>query len=87
MTSHDEQSMRNTADIARIGAELKGAVDKMNEAADRLEKNQTLLQEHLDALRSEVQHYKGIVGGIAFVFSGMFTVLVAFKGWLFGADR
>jgi prophage DNA circulation protein len=79
-----EQELANARELARLGAELTSASEKMTEAAERLEKQQHTLAGQMEQLQREVQHYKGIVGGVAFVFSGMFTVLVAFKSWIFG---
>jgi hypothetical protein len=81
-----EHELANARELARLGAELASASARMTEAAERLEKQQSTLATQMEQLQRDVTHYKGIVGGVAFVFSGMFTVLVAFKGWLFG-DR
>jgi multidrug resistance efflux pump len=81
-----EHELANARELARLGAELAAASARMTEAAERLEEQQGVLAGQMSQLQREVQHYKGIVGGVAFVFSGMFAVLVAFKGWLFG-DR
>lgn len=81
------QELQNAKDIGMLSVRLEAAVDRLTETAERLEKSQSNTDEQVEQLRREVVHYKGIVGGITFVLSGMFTLLVAFKSWIFNGDR
>ena len=81
------QELQNAKDIGMLSVRLEAAVDRLTETAERLEKSQSNTDEQVEQLRREVVHYKGIVGGIAFVLSGMFTLLVAFKSWIFNDAR
>lgn len=83
MTTDMNQELQNAKDIGMLSVRVQHAVDRLTETAERLEKSQANTDKQVEELRREVVHYKGIVGGIAFVLSGMFTVLVAFKSWIF----
>jgi hypothetical protein len=39
------------------------------------------MMELMQAMRREIVHYKGVIGGIALVFSGVGVVLGLIKGW------
>lgn len=42
------------------------------------------LKDSLSALKTEITHYKGIIGGITLVISGLFALVAIAKGWIFG---
>ena len=45
---------------------------------------QSELKAAISSLKMEMTHYKGLVGGITLVISGLFAVVAIAKGWIFG---
>lgn len=54
--------------------------------ADQVASNEKILAE-LQAIRAELTRYKGFIGGISFVVSGVVVVIGLAKGWLLGVGR
>lgn len=90
MTRHDEghwdgSDRRNDASSERL-ARLEVLFSNLDHKFEtelveaRAERKEML--ELMREVKGEMGHYKGVVGGIALVFSGIAVVLGILKGWL-----
>lgn len=74
--------------IAVLRANLGRAIDDVRDLAAEMKEERVEFRRAVDDLRSEMTRYKGFVGGIAFVLSGVVAALgiaiSAFKGWIWG---
>lgn len=61
------------------------AVLEMQVAAQNAS-NEKILKE-LQGIRAELTRYKGFIGGISFVISGVVVVVGLAKGWILGVGR
>lgn len=64
----------------RIGNTLK----RLETVADEMKTDRAEFHSAVADLKSEITRYKGFVGGIAFILSGVVTAIGLFKGWAFG---
>lgn len=72
-------------------ADIAVVVSRLDRMHEDLMDWQRESREHREALRAEIEsmqremaRYKGLLGGIALVFSGIVTALMIAKGWIIG---
>lgn len=84
MSDHDTPAVQ----IAVLKTQLGHAIDDVRDLAAEMKAERIEFRQAVDDLRNEMTRYKGFVGGIAFVLSGVVAALGlaigAFKGWLWG---
>ncbi len=83
MTNMTSIEVQNAAEIARVSAQLSAAVDTLQKTAERLERAQAETRAQVEMLKTDIVHYKGIVGGAMFLVSAIWAFLVAFKSFVF----
>ena len=74
-------------ELATLKERVANALDRLEAVADEMKQDRKEFHDAVSALRDEITRYKGFVGGIAFVLSGVVTALALFKGWLFNTDK
>lgn len=79
--SNDDQS------IATLKERVANALERLESVADEMKADRKEFHEAVRELRDEITRYKGFVGGIAFVLSGIVTALALFKGWIFNTGE
>lgn len=82
-----DEYTKGDLETARLIGDLSRSVADLRNAADELKAVQADTNKAVEELKRDVLHYKGFVGGIAFVLSGMWIALVAFKGYFFGDGK
>lgn len=70
--------------MARLEERLDNVIDRVDAAAADSKAERKELLELVQSMKTEMTHYKGVVGGIALVFSGVAVALGLFKGWIIG---
>jgi hypothetical protein len=73
--------------LATLKERVANALDRLETVAEEMRADRKEFHEAVTELRDEITRYKGFIGGIAFVLSGIVTALAVFKGWLFNTDR
>jgi chromosome segregation ATPase len=67
--------------MARLETQVQALRDDLRELSEEASEERKELHELMRAMRSEITHYKGVIGGIALVISGIGIVLGALKAW------
>lgn len=72
--------------LTRVEAAMKHYEDEREEAREARQKTLEMLtkvNDKLEKLDKEMTHYKGVIGGITLVLSGIGVVIMFFKAWVF----
>lgn len=67
--------------IARLETQVEALREELRELTTEAKAERKEMTELMRAMRSEITHYKGVVGGIALVFSGIGVALGVMKAW------
>jgi uncharacterized protein YlxW (UPF0749 family) len=69
--------------LARVETKMESLLDAFSEERKEAQQARTVMLMNQQAMEKELTHYKGLLGGVTLVFSGIGVVLIFFKGWLF----
>lgn len=67
--------------MARLETHVEALRGDLREITSEAKQERKEMMELMQAMRREIVHYKGVIGGIALVFSGVGVVLGLIKGW------
>lgn len=74
-------------ELATLRERITNTLHRLEEVAVEMKDDRVEFHAAVKYLQGEITRYKGFVGGIAFVLSGVVTALTLFKGWLFGEQK
>jgi hypothetical protein len=57
-------------------------LSRIFDAIGRIEENQKVTQDRMAAIESEMSRYKGFLGGVAFILTGIVTAWELGKEWI-----
>lgn len=77
-------SQQTPAELAVLRERIANTLSRLEDLANEMKKDREEFRLSVDALRAEIGRYKGFVGGVAFVMSGIVAAAMLAKGWLFG---
>lgn len=67
--------------MARLETNVEALRTDLRELTAEAKAERKEITELIETMRREIVHYKGVIGGIALVFSGIGVVLGLVKGW------
>lgn len=80
----DPTDKSTAVQLAILTERVAEVVRLQTEFAAVAERDRDRIYLQLAKLREDLTHYKGLIGGVALVFSGIAVLLALAKGWLFG---
>ena len=82
-TSNIERLAVLENELKNVSVHLKSISETHHENYRKISETLSAINVRLDTLDRDITHYKGFVGGIALVLSGIGILLTFFKTWLF----
>ncbi len=74
-------------ELATLRERIANTLHRLESVASEMKDDREEFHAAVKDLQGEITRYKGFVGGIAFVLSGVVTALTLFKSWLFGEQK
>lgn len=74
-------------ELATLRERITNTLHWLEEVAVEMKDDRDEFHKAVRDLQGEITRYKGFVGGIAFILSGVVTALTLFKGWIFGEHK
>lgn len=74
-------------ELATLRERIGNTLSRLEAVATEMKDDRDEFHAAWNELRGEITRYKGFVGGIAFILSGVVTALALAKGWIFGTGK
>ena len=71
-------------EVALLVQSVKHLTERVEEWQETAQTERTAMRDEIKVLQAEMTRYKGVLGGVTLMLSGVVTALLIAKGWLVG---
>lgn len=71
-------------DVALLVQSVKHLTERLEEWQETAQIERSAMRSEIRILQTEMSRYKGVLGGVTLMLSGVVTALLIAKGWLIG---